>query len=335
MVSRRWCFTVNNYSPLDEVNIHQWDTKYLVYGREVGDSGTPHLQGFVTFSKPYRLSGVKKLHSTAHWEITKASSKEASDYCKKGSQSKSEWDDFNISGSTFGENADVFERGIPPFPGQRSDLDDIAAAAKAGATLRELSDLAPATYIRNYRGIAHYKALHSSAYGHHDVRGVWFYGAPGTGKSHAARAMYPNAYLKPQNKWFDGYSGEAVIILDDLDFGGKCLGHHLKIWLDKYPCTAETKGGSIDLQHRVFIITSNYTPADVFGRRDDDKDNGEDQMVAAITRRIQFFSFSKVFIPPCNNQTSPGDWVPDVDPVLPNGFYDDTSIDTSLNPIVS
>jgi len=326
MACPRWVFTLNNYTPIDETLIQGWDTKYLVYGREIGESGTPHLQGFVTFPKNYRASGVKKLHATAHWEVAKATSLVASDYCKKGSQSHDEWREHGVSGPNYGEDADVFERGIPPTPGKRTDLDVIAEAAKAGASLKELSDLAPSTYIRNYRGIAHYKSLHVTSYGHDTVRGVWFHGAPGTGKSHAARAMYPNAFMKSQNKWFDGYAGEAVIILDDLDFGGKCLGHKLKIWLDKYPCIAETKGGTVCLQHRVFIITSNYTPEQIFGRQQDDKENGQDEMVAAIDRRIQPFNFTRVFIPPNINRAGPGHWVPEVDPPLPAGFYNETAV---------
>ena len=307
MGSTRWCFTINNFSSDDEDIVQSWDTQYLVYGREVGDSGTPHLQGFLTFSKVHRLSAVKKLHGTAHWEAAKGTSLEASVYCKK-------------------EDLNFFERGETPFPGKRTDLQRIADAAKSLASLKEIAQIEPATFIRNYRGIQFYRSLHVPSYSHATVRGVWFYGAPGTGKSFAARSMYPNAYMKAQNKWFDGYAGEAVIILDDFDFGGKCLGHLLKIWLDKYPCSAETKGGSVQLQHRVFIVTSNYTPNQLFGRRDDDKEFGQDDMVVAIQRRIQFFEFSLVFSGPFINEAGPGEWSPVVDPPLPESFYDNTHV---------
>lgn len=71
------------------------------------------------------------------------------------------------------------------------------------------------------------------------------YGAPGTGKSRAAYEKYPDAYRKSQNKWFDGYESHKVIIIDDLDTD--MLGHHLKIWADRYPCIGEVKGGTVNL----------------------------------------------------------------------------------------
>lgn len=36
-----WCFTVNNYTVLDDQTLQDMPYKYLIYGREVGEEGTP------------------------------------------------------------------------------------------------------------------------------------------------------------------------------------------------------------------------------------------------------------------------------------------------------
>lgn len=85
MVSKSWCFTLNNWT-VEELNtICEWDTSLIsraIFGKEIGESGTPHLQGVVTFRSAKRLSALKRLLPRAHWEITKCVS--ASEvYCKK------------------------------------------------------------------------------------------------------------------------------------------------------------------------------------------------------------------------------------------------------------
>lgn len=258
MNSYRWCFTLNNYTDADIDSIRKWDTKYKVFGYEVGESGTPHLQGFVRFTKKHRLSGVKKLDSKAHWEQAKGTSQQASDYCKK--EGKFE------------------ESGILSCQGKRTDLEKATDEIKAGVSLQEIAENHSTVFVKFGRGLRDLKLALEQPYSHHTTRGVWIYGPPGTGKSHAAREFDPNSYLKAQNKWFDGYNGESTVILDDLDTPH--LGHHLKIWSDKYACTGETKGGTIHLQHRLFVVTSNHHPSELWPDRD------YPHMCAAIERRF-------------------------------------------------
>jgi len=63
--SRRWVFTINNPTELDEaVMLSLVDEAAIVYvvgGREVGENGTPHIQGFVVFNRGWRFSRVKTL----------------------------------------------------------------------------------------------------------------------------------------------------------------------------------------------------------------------------------------------------------------------------------
>lgn len=72
-------------------------------------------------------------------------------------------------------------------------------------------------------------------------------------------------FILTGGKWFDGYTGQKMIIIDDLDkYTAHVLAHSLKLWSDRYPVTAEIKGGTLPLQHRVIVVTSNLTIEEAF-----------------------------------------------------------------------
>lgn len=84
----RWCYTLNNPSHDERQHIQalalSHSIVYHVFGRETGQSGTPHLQGFIVFGQRKNLTSVKSILSARlHLETTRASNKAASDYCKK------------------------------------------------------------------------------------------------------------------------------------------------------------------------------------------------------------------------------------------------------------
>lgn len=88
--SKYWCFTLNNYTAEDVEKINDLveaegaPANYVVVGKEVGESGTPHLQGYIEFTNRKTFASVKRyIGSRAHIEPRRGSQEEAIEYCKK------------------------------------------------------------------------------------------------------------------------------------------------------------------------------------------------------------------------------------------------------------
>lgn len=83
--SKRWCFTWNNY-PCDWndqlSNIFTREDKWIGTP-EVGDSGTPHIQGYVEFAKGSRPMGYRGMPKEIHWEKAKGTKQQNIAYCTK------------------------------------------------------------------------------------------------------------------------------------------------------------------------------------------------------------------------------------------------------------
>jgi len=82
--ARKWCFTLNNYTEEDYGTMAQhFEEGQFIIGKEIGENGTPHLQGYVEFKNPKDLSVLKKINERIHWEITKGNRKQNFEYCSK------------------------------------------------------------------------------------------------------------------------------------------------------------------------------------------------------------------------------------------------------------
>lgn len=189
------------------------------------------------------------VHPTARFAIKKGTDLENVTYCSK--------DNTKIAGPwEHGEHTEG--------QGKRNDIHDLKVALKKKRKLSEIAEEMPEMIVKYPRGVTLLAACLTEDFTPDGMRGIWYVGAPGTGKSRTAREEYTDLYNKSQNKWFDGYQGEKAILIDDLDRGGACLSHYLKIWADRYSCQGEVKGGTVKLQHTHLIVTSNYTIEDLW-----------------------------------------------------------------------
>jgi len=67
-------------------------------------------------------------------------------------------------------------------------------------------------------------------------------------------------------------------VLDDIDpTSAAWLGRFLKIWGDRYSFLAESKGCSASIRPRKFIVTSQYSPGEIFE---------DERTISAILRRF-------------------------------------------------
>jgi len=259
--SQFWCFTLNNYTDGEVAMLDAFDCTYMVYGREVGQAGTPHLQGYLELATSIRLTGLRTNIGLPriHLELRKGKGYQAAAYCKK--------------------DGDFVERGVPPPAPKKEDnrlrwrtvLDHCIAG-----NWQWMIDNEPYLWLMNEKKMrSHFKCNKCI-----DVLdNEWIWGPTGTGKSRMARLRYPDAYIKDAStQWWDGYNGEAVVIIDDFDKYHVKMGYYLKIWSDHYAFPAQIKGGQMMARPQKIIITSNYAPGDIWDDR---------QTVEPIERRFK------------------------------------------------
>jgi len=137
--AKHWCFTMNNYSAsdIDRLLSESPLIEYIVFGKEISQTGTPHLQGQVCFFSKKRIPQIIGLIGQCHLSVT-ANLADSILYCKKGEQSHEEWTRLKASGPNYGLNYEGGERGEVPAHVQNStnsrkknNSDDIEAFKKS------------------------------------------------------------------------------------------------------------------------------------------------------------------------------------------------------------
>ena len=82
----RWCFVLNNYTEEEcssIVPILTKECKLYIVGKEVGESGTPHLQGYLRFKTKKRPMSVFSFTNRIKWIKAKGNDEDNRQYCSK------------------------------------------------------------------------------------------------------------------------------------------------------------------------------------------------------------------------------------------------------------
>jgi len=171
---------------------------------------------------------------------------------------------------------------VPVQRNDKRDHDRVRELAKKG----RFDEIDSASYLQYYKTLHEIHRAETRPRRRDNLEVICFYGDPGTGKTTRAWEETENyeerdIYVKQPNKWWDGYTGQKVVIMDDFGPGikdGPSI-HLLKTWLDKFPVSAEVKGGSVALVYEKIYLTSNVNPRFWFpGAAEDD--------INALLRRI-------------------------------------------------
>lgn len=259
--SRSFSFTINNYTADDIACLKAINYRYIIFGKEVGKSGTPHLQCMVLFLNPITFMSMKKQLKRAHIEFTR-NDNASMEYCKK--------------------EGDFFEDGIPPKQGQRTDIEEVKEILQDGGNMRDVIEK-----VNSYQSIkyAEIRMKYFEKARNWKPFVEWHYGKTGTGKSKYAFDFVADkdAYTAMSTgKWFEGYDGHEYVLIDDIrqDF---MKFHELLRLLDRYEMRVECKGGSRQFLAKHIIITSPFHPAKLF--KTDERVN---QLIRRIDKIISY-----------------------------------------------
>lgn len=264
--AKHWCYTINNYTDDDvkRLSERREDVTYHIFGYEMGDSGTKHLQGFISFRKRKSFGPTKEiLGGKAHLEPAKGTPAQAAEYCKK--------------------DGDYVEYGeLPGGKGSRTDLREVAEKIKNGVSFRSIAEDHPTTVLRYGSGVLRLKNFYRPKNREAPEIHV-FWGPTGSGKTKRVWEFtkHDELWVHPGDRWFDGYDGHLAVLFDDFDGGWFKLTYLLKL-LDRYIFQVPVKGGYVWWYPKQIYITSNLHPKDWYN-------NTNKEHVSALLRRLNEF----------------------------------------------
>ena len=130
---------------------------------------------------------------------------------------------------------------------------------------------------------------------------MWFHGDTGEGKTKTAleiaKQYYDNSYWMSSDslKWFDGYRGQKVAIIDDFRKGMLSDWSFLLRLLDGYNLLVQIKGGFTTWNPELIIITSPATPEQAFKWTNKEGEEQQWDKQEQLTRRITHEDIAQIY----------------------------------------
>jgi len=254
MVERHhgWGFVINNWTKADQIGANYLlkTAKYGIFSEEVGETGTPHLQGYVRLKDALSLEKMKFYLPRAHFKV-----------CDKGDEANQRYCIGGIvkpDGTWKPLSNNVVEVGKLSKQGARNDIKKIAQMIKNGEiTLDELMFDYPLEYVKYSRSFE--KMFNAIA----PARSVppivhWRWGLSGTGKTRYCVEKHLDHYIKDGTPWWDNYKNQEAIIIDDFD--NQIPFRTLLRMIDRYSFQGQIKGGYVQINSPFIYITSEFPP---------------------------------------------------------------------------
>lgn len=266
--ARNWLLTLNQKGDESLPDGEEWckhlfeqtGAVYVVGQLEAGnDTERAHIHAYANWPFKMGFTRLKRLYPSINLREVKIDNG-VREYCMK--------EETRVAGPwEFGK--------IPLLRNSKTDWALVKQAAIAG----DFNSIPDSIYVRNYSTLQRIYKDNCKVVDSPHLRGIYIYGESEIGKSSLARNLFPGepVYTKLHNKWFDGYQNESIIIWDDLGLEHpQYFASYLKLWTDRYGVRGETKGGVVPLNHKYFIITSQYSLEKMFS---------DTETYAAMSRR--------------------------------------------------
>ncbi len=233
---------------------------------EAGETGTPHLQGYVVFKRDRRLTAIKNdFGCNPHLDIRNGSHSQAKHYVSKPHDDcickHCVVNPIRLAGPwTYGSDDN-----IPESQGARSDLAGVKRKLDEGASMVEISNVYFADYCRYNKSFSSYKRLHAPKR-NWVMEVITLFGKTGTGKTQWVHDMYGEdlysvPYAKSSGTYWDDYDGQETVLIDEM-YGKRFSHGFLLMLLDKYAFTVPVHGSSVNFSSRRIIMTSNTHPSE-------------------------------------------------------------------------